>query len=360
MLEALIVGGGPVGLYLARRLRQDGHEVQVLEARTELPKDSRAIGIHAGALDSLARIGLADPLLEQAVAVRQARVCWRGRPAGLLRLDALRPPHNLVAMHPQSATMQLLDDEPHLVTRGVRVEEWQEEADQVTVEAGGQRWQARWLVAADGGQSVLRERAGILFEGQTYRDVYMMGDFVESTPWPEEAVVYLGGAGLVESFPLPGGIRRWVVKTDEFVPDPTAAAVCAAVAERTRVSVDPATASMLSSFRTHGRIADRFRQGRLLLVGDAAHTVCPIGGQGMNLGWINADRLAAAWGDPAALQRWERQARRTAQRVRRRGEFNMRLGRGDGWRWWRRLVLWGILHPPLRHRFRRAFAMRDL
>lgn len=162
-----------------------------------------------------------------------------------------------------------------------------------------------------------------------------MGDFLDGTDDGHDAVLYLETGGIVESFPLPGGIRRWVVRLGSPVDRPTAEHLTALIRDRTGVAVDATTNSMLSAFEVQSRLAERFVAGRTVLVGDAAHEVSPIGGQGMNLGWLDAVRLvpiiAASLRDGddvgARLAEYEKERRAQAALARRKAHLNMALGR---------------------------------
>jgi 2-polyprenyl-6-methoxyphenol hydroxylase-like FAD-dependent oxidoreductase len=151
---------------------------------------------------------------------------------------------------------------------------------------------------------------------------------------------------------LPGQLRRWVVRlgaADFTAGDPTADAPADALAdaqggdarwlmrcvrERTGLSIDAGTNSMLSRFGVRTRLARRMVTGQVALIGDAAHEVSPIGGQGMNLGWLDAAALApivaaAVRGKDVAgaLNTFERTRLRAAARAARQAEINMALGR---------------------------------
>jgi 2-polyprenyl-6-methoxyphenol hydroxylase-like FAD-dependent oxidoreductase len=202
----------------------------------------------------------------------------------------------------------------------------------------------RWVVAADGARSPLRGALGIPVRERQYPDAYLMGDFADTTPDGAAAILHLEPEGIVESFPLPGGVRRWVVHTDALETDPTPERLARLVVERTGLAVDPRTSTMLSAFTVCERLAAAMLRGRVVLIGDAAHEVSPIGGQGMTLGWLDAEAFApllaedvraarygwesdgaVAW--PALWARVAEGRRRAAAEAARHAALNMALGR---------------------------------
>jgi 2-polyprenyl-6-methoxyphenol hydroxylase-like FAD-dependent oxidoreductase len=202
-----------------------------------------------------------------------------------------------------------------------------------------------------------------------------MGDFPDDTADGDCAVLYLEPGGVVESFPLPGGVRRWVARTPELANDATAEDLARLVRERTGDRLDVAGNTMLSAFAVHRGIAERLGRGRLLLAGDAAHEVSPIGGQGMNLGWLDAAALAplilaalrggdggsrAAGIEPAAFARYERERLRAARRAVLLSEANMALGRPSRGvpLALRNTAIRALVRTPVRGAVASAFAMR--
>nr|WP_241976384.1 NAD(P)/FAD-dependent oxidoreductase [Cryobacterium algoricola] len=153
-------------------------------------------------------------------------------------------------------------------------------------------------------------------------------------PAAEHAVLYFERGGVVESFPLPGGRRRWVAMTSSLQPDASSRDLAAIVQSRTGV-VLPSSGAAVSAFAVQQRLAERLVSGRIVLVGDAAHQISPIGGQGMNLGWLDglqlAPALARAIAEPDAaasvLEDYDRRRRRSARMAARQAGFNMMMGR---------------------------------
>jgi 2-polyprenyl-6-methoxyphenol hydroxylase-like FAD-dependent oxidoreductase len=336
--DVVIVGGGPIGLCLGVLLAQRGADAVVLEARAERTNHSRAIGIHPPGLRVLAAAGVADALADQGVAISRGTARSRDRPVADLAFD---PP---VLAVPQWRTEEILEARltalaPTALRRGVRaVGVAGVGPERATVRAAGAEgeprlFRGRWVVAADGARSPLRGALGIPVRERAYPDAYVMGDFADQTADASAAVLYLEPEGIVESFPLPGGVRRWVVHTDALVTDATPNALAALIAQRTGAVVDPASTTMLSSFTVRERLAASMRRRRVVLVGDAAHEVSPIGGQGMTLGWLDAEAFAPLLADPTHdgwPELWdavERERRRAAAEAARHAALNMALGR---------------------------------
>ncbi len=366
--DVVVVGGGPVGLFAGLSLLQQGVDVVVLEARAGGSAGSRAIGIHPPALRCLEQLGLIGAFLEAGTVVREASVFVDRRPLTRLRFDGCDPQHDGVLMVPQQQTERLLAEplqDAGRISYGVRVDSLESTADDIVLRGDGVELQVRWVLVCDGRHSALRQALGVGMPVQAYAHGYIMGDFPDATDFGAAAAIFLGRQSLVESLPLPQNTRRWVVRLRSPQNACTADEIAAIVGQRTGHALDAASCTMTSAFAAEQGIAERLRKGRAILLGDAAHVVSPIGGQGMNLGWLGAVALIPLLTqilnstDPAApaLSAWERQVRSNWQRARRRAEANMFHGRPLRCPQLHRALMHLMLDTPLRHRFVRHYTM---
>jgi 2-polyprenyl-6-methoxyphenol hydroxylase-like FAD-dependent oxidoreductase len=367
--DVLIIGAGPVGLFMAALLLQDGMDVQILEQRNAPEPHSRAIGIHPPALAALAGTGVAEALVAEGVSIRRGVALAGGKCLAQMSFAGVSDRFPFILSLPQGRTEALLERRVNeldigALHRGVRLTRLSDDGARVTVEAESGsallRYTAPLVIAADGVRSTVRALRGVAVRVKEYPDSYLMGDFADNTGFGPDAALFLAAAGIVESFPLPGQRRRWVVRlgagdlptgnlttgnlTTAGGPaggDSAASGqggdagwLVRCVRERTGLGLDVGTNSMLSRFGVRTRLARRMVTGRVLMIGDAAHEVSPIGGQGMNLGWLDAAALApivsaAVRGQKveAALRTFERTRLRAAARATRQAEINMALGR---------------------------------
>ncbi|WP_411373335.1 FAD-dependent oxidoreductase [Arthrobacter sp. MPF02] len=346
-VDVVIIGGGPVGLYLAAALLQQGISVRVLEQRKFPNRHSRAIGIHPPALSALDAVQVAPSLVREGVQIRTGMAMSGGKTVGVMPFDGVSDAFPFVLALPQSRTEQLLEERVRCLDSGALVRCVEatgvtDDGGRVTVAVKAQpgapaeqrEVSASLVVAADGARSRIRDALAVPVQRRTYPDHYLMGDFADSRLQGDMAVLFLERHGIVESFPLPDGKRRWVVRLSAPAGNAGAGELARMVEHRTGILPDAATNTMVSAFSVRSTLADHAVVGRTVLVGDAAHEISPIGGQGMNLGWLDAQALVpllreALDGKPLdhKFRQYERERRRAATLARRQAEINMLLGR---------------------------------
>ncbi|PKI93250.1 FAD-dependent monooxygenase [Actinomycetales bacterium SN12] len=342
--DVIVVGAGPVGLLLSCLLAARGLDVMLCERRhgidrADADQRTRAIGIHPPGLAALDGAGVGGEVREEAVRLVRGEVHARGRRLASVPFGVARP----VLILPQPRTEALL--RTRLRALGVSVRGGREavgvrqDADQVVlrtrpVDGGRARAEsessASFLIAADGVRSDLRAQLDIPWLTRPGLGRYSMIDL----PDPDEepvAHLFCGPEGLVESFPLPQGRRRWVVRHPAGVDELPGERFTAEVRRRTGAALELPGDREPESFVAAQHRAQRVIDGRIVLLGDAAHEVSPIGGQGMNLGWVDALRLAdplrrsVETGRPA-LSGFARRSARAVADVHRRARFYMWMG----------------------------------
>ena len=386
--EVLIVGGGPTGLVLACLLGSRGVDVAVLERRTHPREYSRAIGLHPPALAVLHEIGVEATALAEGIRVHAGSAYSGGRRLGTLTFEQAWPSRPFVLTLPQNRTEEILSQRLVQLSPGALHSGWEvtdivedSESVQVTARAGDvqSHWHTDIVIGADGPHSLVRRRSGITTRARMLKDTYLMGDFSDysaagsaDTENEATAAIFLESSGVVESFPLPGQMRRWVAHTGTELMTESPLALTGLIADRTGATVDPTTSTMISAFHIRRRLALRMAIGRRVIIGDAAHEVSPIGGQGMTLGWLDAWELApiltqALVEKPSAplqlhpgFRAFETRRIAAARATALQAELNMATGRPmhQVATVLRDAALKTVLATTMRHRLAKAFTMR--
>jgi 2-polyprenyl-6-methoxyphenol hydroxylase-like FAD-dependent oxidoreductase len=301
--EVLVVGAGPVGLAVAASLAGHGHDVAVVDQQAKGAHTSRAAVVHARTLEMLEAIGVSKRLTRLGIHAQQFSIRDGDRELVPVRFDLLPTEYPYTLMIPQNITEQvLLDRLEELggeVHRPYVATDLRATADgaEVTLDSGDVI-EARYVVAADGMNSTIRDLAGL---GSDRNDSlplsFALADVrVEGGLPADRVLLFFSNAGMLVVAPLPDGSYRLVAEVDESPEHPDVVYAQRLLDTRGPRSTAVEVTEVIwgSRFRIHERVADSYRAGRVLLAGDAAHTHSPAGGQGMNLGLRDAVMLGDA------------------------------------------------------------------
>ncbi|MDX8441605.1 FAD-dependent oxidoreductase [Mesorhizobium australafricanum] len=306
--EVLIIGAGPTGLALSIALHQAGVDHVLVDRLAEGLNTSRAGVIHAQTLETLKPLGVTGRLVELGLKLDNFAIRDRDRTLVNLNFAGLPTTYPYVLMIPQNLTEKVLAERIAAlggsVHRGIEAKMimQDQEGARVTLFQNGREKtiSARYVVGGDGMHSVVREAAGIGFDGEAYDGSFVLADVRLDWPLgPTEVSLLFSPAGLVVVAPLPDGSYRIVATMDEAPERPGIADIQALLDNRGPSASQARVLDLTWStrFRVHHRIAKSYRQGSLFVMGDAAHVHSPAGGQGMNTGLIDAAVLGELLGD---------------------------------------------------------------
>ena len=308
--DVTVVGGGPTGVMLAGELRLHGVRVLVLEKDAEPTRVVRALGLHARSIEVLDQRGLLDRFLPLGTRYPVGGFAGISKPAP----DRLDTAHPYVLGIPQPTTERLLTE--HATELGVEIRRGCElvglsqDDHGVTVDlADRTQLRSRYLVGCDGGRSTVRKLLGVGFPGEPARREWLSGE-VEVTASPEEVTAVVTEVRRTQRGfgvgPSGEGLYRVVVPAEGVTEDRAVLPTIEEVRQRLQVvaGTDFGVHSprWLSRFGDATRQAERYRTGRVLLAGDAAHVHPPTGGQGLNLGLQDAFNLG--WKLAAEVDGW--------------------------------------------------------
>ncbi len=299
MADVLIVGAGPAGLALANMLLRSGINPIIVDKLAAGQNTSRAAVIHAHTLEVLESIGVSERLVAEGFKLTQVSMRERDRLLLRLRFDKLPTRYNYLLMLPQDVTERILAEAlaeaGGAVRWNCRVESLTETAEgihaTVLTSQGKQTLHARYVIGADGMNSLVRETAGIRFSGGSHEASFVLADV--SMDWKHgnnEVMLFLSADGLLLIAPLKTDQYRVVASLGHAPAQLGLDDVQALIDNRgmTRGAGQIAQVHWSSHFHVHHRVADHFHRRRYLLIGDAAHVHSPAGGQGMNTGLVDA------------------------------------------------------------------------
>ena len=339
MFDAIIIGGGPVGMVTALALVRKGLRVALFESNEQIPTQNRAATLHSSTLSLLDELGLTPWIIEQGLVSSVFQ--WRDFVAkeivveydfGLLANECAYPfavqleQHKLV-----EKVRQLLAHESAFVAfNGCQVQAIDEQPDRVRVQGfdatGQQVAEGRFLIGCDGARSSVRKHMNSTFNGYTFAEkfavVTVRHDFEASMGFRLRNY-YSDTDCWFGIFKVPGAEREGIWRTTYPLKHDLSEDMSQAVAEVQKVYAHylplavGAPITQVNTYNVHQRVAELFQAGRCVLAGDSAHVNNPLGGLGLNSGIQDALNLAAKLpealsGAHDALALYDRQRRQPA------------------------------------------------
>ncbi|HVE48849.1 MAG TPA: FAD-dependent monooxygenase [Casimicrobiaceae bacterium] len=306
--DVLIVGAGPTGLMLANELGRRGVRAIIVDRHSGPAQQTRAMAVQARTLEIYRKLGVAERAIELGKRATGANMWARGRRMARLRLGEIGE-----GLSPYPYVLMLGQDDNEAIL-GARLADWdmavqwnteliamKQHPDHVEAtlrqQDGTRRTvDAAYVAGCDGARSAVREMSGIAFPGAPYEHVFFVADTEAVGPMvPDELNVYLWREGFHLFFPM-AGVNRW--RVIGIIPqalreqrDLTFEALIPGLQAEAGATLTFERCSWFSTYRIHHRSAERFRDGRCFLLGDAAHIHSPVGGLGMNTGLQDAYNL---------------------------------------------------------------------
>lgn len=338
--RVLIAGGGPIGYTMAINLARLGIPFVLLEAGNKIFDDPRAGTIHPPTLELFDTIGATKTFLERGYVVRNYQ--YRDRKTGVVAdfdLSVLKDetpfPHRLMLEQHKICYIlrdMLKDYSNHEILIEHRVSEVKQDADGVTAVVqtpdGQKTFRARYMIGCDGGRSQVRKSMNVDFEGFTHNERFLvLSTRYDFAPHGYALTNYIADPEeWCALFKVPGfddnGMWRVVFPTDISISE--AEAFEEETVQRRIQNFHKKDGAYevfhRNIYDVHQRVASRYRDGRLIVAGDAAHINNPLGGMGMNFGFHDAfnltDKLAKVWFEGASedlFDLYDRQRRTVAQ-----------------------------------------------
>ncbi len=300
--DILIIGAGPVGLFLANECARRGLRYRIVEANATQSQHSKALAIFPRTLEIFDMANLAGPFLEAANRVTSVAIIAGEHQLAHMPFTPQDTPYSFVAMVPQDVTEKLLVEE--LQRRGGHVDyettfvSAVQHDDSVTAKLDQKgksvEVSAAFVVGCDGAHSAVRHLLDLPFEGAMYDALFILADIQSNESLPADQLQLCPNeVGPVAIFPMSATRRRVVAMINNKEGDaPSLEMVQRILRQRGPKGFEAQALHWSSYFQIHHRQVAKLRVGRMFVAGDAAHIHSPFGGQGMNTGLHDGWNLA--------------------------------------------------------------------
>ena len=385
-IDVLVVGAGPTGLMLANQLARYGVRMMIVDRHSGPAQQSRAMAVQARTLEIYAKMGIIDQALALGEKATGANMWANGRwtariPVGDIGRDLSAFPYILMLGQDDNERImgaKLHDHgvDVHWNTELVSFQQHPGHVDALLRQPDGstRTVRAAWVAGCDGSRSPVREMSGIGFPGAPYEHTFFVADTEATGPMkPGELNVYLWKDGFHLFFPMRGKDRWRVIG---IIPrhlrdrdDLTLEEMVPAIRQEAGAALDFKSCLWFSTYRIHHRAAERFRDRRCFLLGDAAHIHSPAGAQGMNtglqdsynLGWKLA-LVVQGHADAALVDTYEQERIPVAKRLLETTDRAFQIIVSDGWfgALFRTKIMARVAAIAMRFEFVRTLAFRTI
>jgi 3-(3-hydroxy-phenyl)propionate hydroxylase len=305
-VSVMIVGAGPVGLVFAAEMARYGVSCRIVDRAQGTKEISKALILHVRTQEVLDAIGLTHEAQDAAHPMRRVEIIGYGKHLGHGQMEGIDSPHPYPIILGQNVTEHILHE--HLSKYGVTVE-WQTEAVNVEQDSNGvtvtlkradgveETVRSQYILGADGTRSIVRQKAGIEFQGNHYDgQAFIQSDSKIRWTLPQGvSYLWFTEKGYMMVIEMPNGIVRTFISVPDPGPDvktTTLEEVNEALNRFGGIDAELYDPVWVALYRVNHRAAPVFRKDRIFIAGDAAHEHVPIGGQGMNTSIQDAFNLA--------------------------------------------------------------------
>jgi 2-polyprenyl-6-methoxyphenol hydroxylase-like FAD-dependent oxidoreductase len=306
--DVLIVGAGPTGLMMACQLAINKIPFRIIDKNEDHTAQSRALVIQARSLEIFDQMGISDKAIQQGKIAKAIGAFFNGKKVLRVTVNEIgkgltKFPFFLMLeqSHTESILVDFLKEHGYEIERRTELKTITQSNDEVISvlklrDGNEETMRTKYIVGADGANSIVREQLNIPFGGKTYEESLFVLDCKAEIDLPhDEMYLAFGKTALGGFFPLTNG--RWrilgnIPKELEGKEEIAFEDIEKNFAEGVHMNVKLYDPQWISAYRSHHRYASTFRKNRCFLAGDAAHIHSPVGAQGMNTGLQDAYNLA--------------------------------------------------------------------